>query len=138
MNVVESDALGRRYGNFWALRDCTLRLPAGRVVALVGPNGAGKTTLLHLIVGLVAPTRGRLKVLGGIPAGSPEALEQVAFVRQDAPLYANLSVADTVHLARNLNARWDEHLALGAFGRWAYRSPSGSASCRAGSRPRSR
>lgn len=112
MNVVESVALCRRYRNCWALRNCTLRIPAGRVVALVGPNGAGKTTLLHLIVGLVAPTAGRLTVLGGEAAGSPEALGRVAFVPQDAPLYANLSVADTLHLARNLNSRWDHHLAM--------------------------
>ena len=43
--VVEASGLGKRYGHMWALSDCTLAIPAGKVVGLVGPNGAGKTTL---------------------------------------------------------------------------------------------
>lgn len=62
--AVEARALGRRYGGTWALRDCTLEIPAGSVTALVGPNGAGKTTFLHLAVGLVDPTDGEVRVLG--------------------------------------------------------------------------
>lgn len=42
MNVIESEGLGKRYRRTWALRDCTLEIPGGHVVALVGPNGAGK------------------------------------------------------------------------------------------------
>ena len=67
MNVIESAGLGKRYRRTWALRDCTLAIPAGHVVALVGPNGAGKTTLLHISVGLTAPTAGSVTVLGGEP-----------------------------------------------------------------------
>ena len=48
MNVVESTALGKRYRRTWALRDCTLDIPGGHIVALVGPNGAGKATLLTM------------------------------------------------------------------------------------------
>jgi ABC-2 type transport system ATP-binding protein len=70
MNIIETSGLGKRYRRTWALRDCTLAVPAGHVVALVGPNGAGKTTLLHTSVGLIRPTAGRLTVLGGEPAGS--------------------------------------------------------------------
>ena len=47
MNVIEAHALGKCYGSTRALRDCTLAIPDGHVVALVGPNGAGKTTLLE-------------------------------------------------------------------------------------------
>jgi ABC-2 type transport system ATP-binding protein len=108
MNVIETTGLGRRFGWTWALRNCSLAVPAGRVTALVGPNGAGKSTLLHLAVGLASPTEGNVRVLGGMAAGSPEALEQVAFVAQNVPLYRHLSVRDMVHLARNLNRRWDQ------------------------------
>jgi ABC-2 type transport system ATP-binding protein len=108
MNVIESADLGKWYRRIWALRDCTLAIPAGHVVALVGPNGAGKTTLLHLAVGLTVPSAGTLTVLGGEPAGSPASLDGIAFVAQDAPLYRHLSAADSLHLTRNLNRRWDQ------------------------------
>jgi ABC-2 type transport system ATP-binding protein len=108
MNVIETSGLGKRYGRTWALKDASVAIPAGYVVALVGPNGAGKTTLLHMSVGLTRPTTGQVTVLGSEPAGSPAALDQVAFVAQDAPLYKNLSVADMLHLTRNLNRRWDQ------------------------------
>ena len=72
MNVIEAAGLGRRFWKTWAVRHCTLAIPAGRVAALTGPNGAGKTTLMHMAVGLIAPTEGRVTVLGGQPAGSPE------------------------------------------------------------------
>jgi ABC-2 type transport system ATP-binding protein len=111
MNVIESCGLGKRYGRAWALKDAALAIPAGYVVALVGPNGAGKTTLLHLSVGLTMPTAGQITVLGSEPAGSPAALDRIAFVAQDAPLYKNLSVADMLHLTRNLNRRWDQQRA---------------------------
>jgi ABC-2 type transport system ATP-binding protein len=107
VNVLEASGLGKRYGGTWALRDCSLAIPAGHVVALVGPNGAGKSTLLNLAVGLAAPTAGRVTVLGGQPPGSPAALDAVAFVAQDTPLYRNLSAADMLHLTRNLNRRFD-------------------------------
>ena len=108
MNVIEATGLGKRYGSTWALRECTLAIPDGHVVALVGPNGAGKTTLLNLAVGLTAPTAGTVTVLGGAPAGSPVARDGIAFVAQDAPLHKNLSVADMLHLTRNLNLHFDQ------------------------------
>ncbi len=108
MNVVETNGLGKRYGRSWALRDCTLAIPSGHVVALVGPNGAGKTTLLHQAVGLSSPSAGSISVLGGLAAGSAPALERIGFVAQDAALYGGLSVADTLRLTRDLNRRWDE------------------------------
>jgi ABC-2 type transport system ATP-binding protein len=119
MNVVEASGLGKRYGGSWALRECTLAVPAGHVAALVGPNGAGKTTLLSLAVGLAAPSAGAVTVLGGRPPGSPGALDGIAFVAQDTPLYKNLSAADMLHLTGNLNRRFDRPYAetrLGELG----------------------
>jgi ABC-2 type transport system ATP-binding protein len=111
MNVIEASGLGKRYGSTWALRECSLAIPAGHVAALVGPNGAGKTTLLNLAVGLAAPSAGGVTVLGGLPAGSPAALDGIAFVAQDTPVYRNLSVADMLHLTRSLNRRFDQSYA---------------------------
>jgi ABC-2 type transport system ATP-binding protein len=108
MNVIEASGLGKRYGGSWALRDCSLAIPAGHVAALVGPNGAGKSTLLNLAVGLAAPSAGGITVLGGRSPGSPAALDGIAFVAQDTPLYKNLSAADMLHLTRNLNRHFDQ------------------------------
>ena len=105
--AVEATGLGKRYGRRWALRDCTLRLPLGRVVGLVGVNGAGKSTLLHLAVGLLAPTTGSITVLGGRPAAGPPELARVGFLAQDAPLYPTFTVEDHLRLGRHLNPGWD-------------------------------
>jgi ABC-2 type transport system ATP-binding protein len=116
MNVIEASGLGKRYGSIWALSECTLAIPAGHVAALVGPNGAGKTTLLNLTVGLATPSAGAVTVLGGRLPGSPAALDGIAFVAQDTPMYKNLSAADMLHLTRNLNRSFDQRYAEARLG----------------------
>ncbi|MGH3277528.1 MAG: ABC transporter ATP-binding protein [Trebonia sp.] len=111
MNIIETSGLGKRYGKSWALRDCTMAVPEGHLAALVGPNGAGKSTLMNIVVGLSVPTVGTVTVLGGKPAGSPTALDSIAFMAQDAPLYKNFSAAEMLHLTRNLNRSFDESYA---------------------------
>jgi ABC-2 type transport system ATP-binding protein len=111
--VLEASGLGKKYGRRWALRECTLAVPAGRVVGLVGPNGAGKTTLLHLAVGLLAPTSGTIAVFGGRPADGSAQLGRVGFVAQDAPVYARLTIADHLRAGAWLNLGWDGALANG-------------------------
>jgi energy-coupling factor transporter ATP-binding protein EcfA2 len=70
MNVVEASGLGKRYGGMWALRECTLAVPAGHVAAPVGPNGAGKTTLLNLAAP-IGPSRSISPARPSPPAGTP-------------------------------------------------------------------
>ncbi|MET7368683.1 ABC transporter ATP-binding protein [Streptomyces sp. NPDC005566] len=109
--ILEARGLGKRYGRRQALDDCTLSVPAGRVVGLVGPNGAGKSTLLQLACGLITPTSGTIDVLGGRPASGPAQLAKVGFVAQDTPTYTGLSIADHLRLGARLNPGWDEELA---------------------------
>jgi ABC-2 type transport system ATP-binding protein len=109
--VMETNGLGKQYGSNWALHDCTLTIPEGKVVGLVGPNGAGKTTLLNLAVGLLAPSTGSISVLGGRPGDGPAQLEKVGFVAQDTPTYAALSVSKHLLMGSYLNADWDQQLA---------------------------
>jgi ABC-2 type transport system ATP-binding protein len=109
--VLRAHGLGKSYRRRWALSDCTLDVPAGRIVGLVGPNGAGKTTLLNLAVGMLTPTSGTIEVLGGRPASGPEQLAKVGFVAQDTPTYAGLSVEDHLRLGARLNPGWDDALA---------------------------
>jgi ABC-2 type transport system ATP-binding protein len=109
--AIEASGLGKRYGRRWALSDCTLTIPVGRVVGLVGPNGAGKTTLLNLATGMLGPTTGSIRVLGGAPGSGPDQLAKVGYVAQDAPIYAGLSVADHLRLGAHMNPGWDTELA---------------------------
>ncbi|MFJ4837940.1 ATP-binding cassette domain-containing protein [Streptomyces sp. NPDC088746] len=105
--AIEAYGLGMTYGRKrgWALRDCSFRLPTGRVCALVGPNGAGKSTLLALTAGLLRPTEGSVRVLG---TGPGEARPRIAYVSQDKPLYGQLTVADTLWAGQELNpVTWD-------------------------------
>src|SRR5258708_15160307 len=113
-NALETTRLSKRYGRQWALQDCTLALPAGRVAALVGPNGAGKTTLLNLSVGLLEPTEGLVQVFGCSPLKqTTETLPRLGFVAQNHPLYMDFTVAHLLTLGRKLNPRWDDRLARG-------------------------
>ncbi|WP_214104227.1 ABC transporter ATP-binding protein [Acrocarpospora catenulata] len=109
--VLAAQALGRKYGKRWALRECTIDIPAGHVVGLVGPNGAGKTTLLKLAAGQLEPTAGGITVLGGRPGTTPAQLARVGFVAQDTPVYAGLTVAEHLRLGARLNPRWDAAMA---------------------------
>jgi ABC-2 type transport system ATP-binding protein len=116
MNVIETSGLGKRYGRTWALRHCTFTMPEGHLAALVGPNGAGKTTLLHLLVGLTGQTEGSATVLGGSPVASRAALDGIAFVAQDTPVYTGLTAANMIRVARNLNRRFDQAYAQARLG----------------------
>ena len=110
--ALETQALGKRYGKTWALRDCTLEVPAGSVAALVGPNGAGKTTLLHLAVGLTTPTAGTVRVLGSSARERPDlVLPRVGFVAQEHPLYRRFRLREMVKACEKLNTTWDQALA---------------------------
>ena len=115
--VIEASGLGKRYRRRWALVDCTLTVPAGRVTGLVGPNGAGKTTLLQLAAGLLEPDSGGIRVLGERPGGTPAQLARVGFVAQDAPVYPGLSVAGHLRMGGWLNTGWDSGLAERRIGR---------------------
>ncbi|WP_411084569.1 ABC transporter ATP-binding protein [Streptomyces sp. cmx-18-6] len=108
--AIEARGLAMTYGRGGgarrALEDCSFRLPAGRVCALVGPNGAGKSTLLNLAAGLARPSAGSLAVLGS--EGPADVRHRIAYVPQDKPLYPQLSVADTLWAGSELNpGRWD-------------------------------
>lgn len=106
--AIEAVGLGMTYrgrGGNRVLHDCSFRLPAGRVCALVGPNGAGKSTLLGIAAGFLRPAEGTVRVLGLTPA---DARARMAFVAQDKPLYPQLTVTETLWAGAELNPdTWD-------------------------------
>ncbi|MGI5232062.1 ABC transporter ATP-binding protein [Actinoallomurus sp. CA-142502] len=132
--VLQARHLGKRYRRRWALSECTLDVPAGRVVGLVGPNGAGKTTLLSLAGGLLTPTAGTIEVCGGRPGADRAQLARVGFVAQNTPTYARLTVADHLKLGARLSPRWDAGLARQRIQRLGLRSDQQAGSLSGGQR----
>jgi ABC-2 type transport system ATP-binding protein len=110
-NAIKTEALGKKYRSFWALKDCSINVPKGMVSALVGPNGAGKTTLLKLLVSLSTPSAGSASVLSKSPSQSPEYLSEIGYLAQEIPMYGNLNAKEHIDMGQHLNPNWDSELA---------------------------
>ena len=108
---VVADRLSKRYGQKWALQDCSLTVPDGRLCALVGPNGAGKSTLLQLTAGLIKPSGGRVETLGSPPNQDRQWLAQIGYLAQELPLYRRLTADELLGMGRHLNPGWDDSFA---------------------------
>ena len=104
--VLERVGLAKRFRSRWALRDCTLSIPTGRVAALVGPNGAGKSTLLRIAAGLTRPSEGTVRVLGDVPA-TCDVMQRVGYLDQDLPLLDGFRVREMLRFAELTNPTWD-------------------------------
>lgn len=96
---LEVENLGFRYGEdeSWIVRDCSFRIAAGESVAIVGPSGAGKTTLAKLLLGLLPPDEGTVRI-GGVDIaryGLSAFRARVGAVMQDDALFAG-SIADNI------------------------------------------
>jgi len=112
--ALEAVALGKRYGHKWGLQDCSIRLPIGRVAALVGPNGSGKSTLLRMAAGITTPSAGEIRVFGHSPQDQTvEVLRQIGYLDQERPLYRPFRVQEMLKFGRRLNPNWDDALARG-------------------------
>ena len=109
--AISTTDLGKRYGNVWALRECSIEVPTGRVSGLVGANGAGKTTLMRLLAGLSRPTAGDARVGGRPPADNEAFLRGVGYLAQDVPLYPRWDANDHLAMGAHMNPRWDAELA---------------------------
>jgi len=92
--AVEVEGLSFSYGEMKALDGLTLRIGHGMTYGLLGPNGAGKSTLIRVLVGLLRPQKGSVKVLGR-PAGRGVS-QQIGYMPQLAALYLELSAEENV------------------------------------------
>ncbi len=109
--LIEADGLCAGYGSTVVVRDLTLRVEAGEVVALLGPNGAGKTTTLLTLAGLLPSLGGRLQVLGRpVDHRHPHrnARRGLGFVTEDRSLFGALTVRENLRLATRDTSAWPE------------------------------
>jgi branched-chain amino acid transport system ATP-binding protein len=105
---LDLQGISAGYGGTTVLRDLSLTVPGGSVVALIGPNGAGKTTLLRVASGLLAPSRGRVEVDGRDLTGSPpdELLRAgVCHVPEGRGIFRTLTVRENLELFAPPGAR---------------------------------
>ena len=97
--LIEARGVGRRYGDYVALRGVDLRVEPGETVAIVGPNGAGKTTLVNVLTGLLTPSEGSVRFRGADIAGvGPVRLARLGMARafQLVQVFPELTVAETI------------------------------------------
>ena len=91
--TLKVENLCKNYGEIQASKDLTFSAHRGDIIALLGPNGAGKSTLMNMIAGYLSPTSGYIEVLGKNIAQFPLfAKENIGFLPEGSPLYADLSV----------------------------------------------
>jgi ABC-2 type transport system ATP-binding protein len=96
MNVIEVNALTKKFGREPVLKGIDLAVQKGEVFGFLGPNGAGKTTTMRLILGLLAPTSGQALVLGQDLGEDNELRKRVGVLLEDDGLYPNLSARDNL------------------------------------------
>lgn len=91
--IAEWNGVTRRYRNVVAVQDVTLALHPGEATALVGHNGAGKTTLIKLLLGLIRPDEGTVRVSGFDPAGArgSEARRTVGFLPENVAFHGAMT-----------------------------------------------
>jgi ABC-2 type transport system ATP-binding protein len=116
--VLEARALCKRYGDTLAVDDVSFTVARNEIVGLLGPNGAGKTTTINMVLGVLAPTSGSVRVEGiDLARQRSRALERTNFAAVYAPLPGNLTVAQNLRIfgmiygVAGLGRRIDELLA---------------------------
>lgn len=90
------DAVSKNFGAIRAVRDVSFALAEGEIVALVGHNGAGKTTLIKLMLGLIRPAEGTVRVLGGDPAGNAALRMQLGYLPENVAFNPALTGRETL------------------------------------------
>ena len=106
--AVECVGLEKTFSDFWgrprvrALHPLGLELPRGEILGLLGPNGAGKSTTIKLLLGLLFPTRGYVRLLGGSPR-DPQVRARVGYLPEETRLFRFLSPRETLDLFGRLH-----------------------------------
>jgi ABC-2 type transport system ATP-binding protein len=99
-NVIEVQALTRRFGSLTAVDRVDLRVRRGEIFGCLGPNGSGKSTLMRMLVGLMAPSEGEAFVLGcRMPFDAERLRPRVGYMTQRFSLYDDLSVEENLDFA---------------------------------------
>ncbi len=127
--MIVADYLGKRFGDFWAVRSFYVRVARGEVVAVLGPNGVGKTTTIRMLASLLRPTHGRARVAGfDVATQGLEVRRHVGVLTEQHGLYTRMPAYEYLEtfgkvygLEGNLLARQIVHW-MSYFGLWEFRN----------------
>ena len=89
--TIDITNVTKRFAEHTAVRDLTLRVPAGSVYGLLGPNGAGKTTTIRMILNVIAPDTGTIRIFGQ-PASEPSITNRIGYLPEERGLYRKMQV----------------------------------------------
>ena len=107
--VIETRALSKRYGRKLALDNLDLRIPRGRIHAIVGANGAGKSTLFRILLGFLAPTDGEARILGRDSQRlTPGDRGRIGFVNEEHTLANWMRVSQVAAMQKHQYPRWNQ------------------------------
>lgn len=93
-SAIEIDRVTKTFGATVAVSDLTLRVPTGSVYGFIGPNGSGKTTTLRMIMRIIHPDSGAIRVLGEDVTASPAASDRVGYLPEERGLYRKMLVGE--------------------------------------------
>ncbi len=103
MNVIQTEALTKFYGNSRGIVDVTLSVKEGDLFGFIGPNGAGKSTLIRTLLGLISPTSGSGQLFGkDITKDKTEILENVGYLPSETAFYNGMRVGDIINLSAKM------------------------------------
>jgi ABC-2 type transport system ATP-binding protein len=106
--AIEIQDLDYRAGKHFALQRLNIRVPTGSIYGFLGPNGSGKTTTIRLILGLLRPRGGRIRVLGGeMPVDAPSLLARIGYVPEQPHLDQTFTVGEMLRFQAAFYHTWD-------------------------------
>ena len=106
--AIEFDDVTWRAGSDFALENFSLRVPRGSIYGFLGPNGAGKSTTIRLLMGMMKPQGGKIRMLEGrVPQDLPEVLQRVGYVPERPHLFPQLTVKEAIDYHASFYRSWD-------------------------------
>ena len=117
--AIETAGLTKRFGRLVAVDGIDLRVPVGSVYGFLGRNGAGKTTTIQMLMGMLAPTAGEMRVLGFDPLRQDVPMKRVvSYVPERVQMYDWMTVREIVWFGAHIHPRWDDAAAAALIERF--------------------
>lgn len=111
MNAIEIEKITKKFGNVTAVNNLTLNVPQGSIYGFIGPNGSGKTTTIRMIMNILYPDNGDIKILGKQYVGSSH--DNIGYLPEERGLYKKMKVRELLQFygqlrkTKNLNKEID-------------------------------